>query len=104
MDKDKVARAVKIAKVLKQILDNIDKGSLTQDEAVLLYGNLGYSIGAAIAGLSKTPPTLEELEISYLTSPSIANFLMLTGLNVATRVGVNPRDKSSKIEQQEKEK
>jgi len=75
----------KVISVLKQILKCIDGAALTQDEAVLLYGNLGYSLGTSISGQSKHPPTLEELEISYLTQPSVANFLSLTGLNICMR-------------------
>ena len=89
----------KISKVLKQLLKSIDNAGLSRDEAVLLYGNLGYSIGAAIADLTQNPPTLQELEISYLTNPSIGNFLMLTGLNVSMRVcseKVNPQIEDNK--------
>ncbi len=79
-------REKKIALTLKQLLKTLNDTNLTPDEVVILTGNFIYSIGAAIAGRIKNPPTLEELETSYMIKPTIDNFLMLTGINISARI------------------
>jgi hypothetical protein len=74
----------KIQKCLKQTLDLINNNHLTVEETVVLYGNIGYSIGLSVMKRTDNPPTIEELERLFYQNPTIDVSLMLTGLNVAS--------------------
>lgn len=70
----------KVADTLNKILKIINKSSLTIGEILLLFGNLGYNLGASIAGFEGQGPSLEELKKEYYRNPTVDTGLMLQGL------------------------
>lgn len=72
----------KVAKTVAAILKLINKSKLNIPELIILYGNMGYHIGASMAGLNRTGqgPGLEELKREYYSNPTIDVGLMLQGL------------------------
>ena len=76
--------ADKLDKIIK-ILNRKDK--LNIEELVVLYGNLGYYIGASIGGYQYTGPSeeiLTKLTTELKTEQSIDNLLMLQGLLITS--------------------
>lgn len=69
----------KASEALDEVLAVLKKHKLRIQDLILLYGNLGYSIGASIEGL-KEGPSLEELQKLYYEKPSIGISLMLQGM------------------------
>lgn len=76
--KDNIA-IEKITNCLSNILELIQNNRFKVGELILLYGNLGYSIGASIEGEAKT---IEELNKLYYTNPTVGIALMLNGAMV----------------------
>ncbi len=78
----------KASEALDEILATLNKFSLRVEELVLLYSNLGYSIGASIDGIGANDekPSLESLQQKYYEKPSIGVALMLQGLLTSTWV------------------
>lgn len=75
----------KAGEVLGQIIDLLSQKKLRVQELVLLYGNLGYSIGASISGYtSENAPHMDELQKKYYEKPDIGTALMLQGLLTTT--------------------
>lgn len=70
----------KIIKVMEQIVKLLNKHSLSIPQLLVLYGNLGYHIGASMAGCTSPGPTIEELKKSYYSNPTVDVGLMLQGL------------------------
>lgn len=77
-EKDKASLA------LDQILQILDKHKLRVQDLVLVYGNLGYSIGASIENLVESGPSLEELQKRYYEKPTIGIAMMLQGMLTTT--------------------
>lgn len=69
-----------IINVIEKIKKILNKNKLTIPELIVMYGNLGYHIGASIAGLETPGPTLEVLQKEYYTKPTVDVGLMLQGL------------------------
>lgn len=74
----------KAGKVIQQILKLLNKHKLTIPQMIIVYGNLGYHIGASIAGLQGTGPSIEELKQIYYKNPTIDIGLMLQGLLITS--------------------
>lgn len=71
----------KASKALDDILIVLKEAKLRTQDLILLYGNLGYSIGASIDGLTGSPgPSVEELQKMYYEKPSIGVAMMLQGI------------------------
>lgn len=71
----------KASKALGDILEVLKAAKLRTQDLILLYGNLGYSIGASIEGLTGSPgPTADELQKTYYEKPTIGVAMMLQGI------------------------
>lgn len=70
----------KVEEVLKKIKKILNKHKLTIPELILTYGNLGYNLGASIAGIKGKGPGLEEVKQAYYADgPTVDVGLMLQG-------------------------
>src|SRR5262245_5584559 len=75
----------KTSQALDEIISVLKKYNLRVQDLILLYGNLGYSIGASIAGIdTKEGPSIEELQKQYYEKPSIDIAMMLQGMLTTT--------------------
>lgn len=75
----------KASQALNEILEILNKYKLRTQDLILLYGNLGYSIGASIEGMKNSVgPTVEELQKSYYEKPTVGIAMMLQGLLTTT--------------------
>jgi hypothetical protein len=74
----------KVAATLAKIHRLLNREHFTIPELLLLYGNLGYEIGAAIAMIEGPGPSLQELQLEDKINPTIDCALMLQGLLVST--------------------
>lgn len=74
----------KVATTLAKIHKLLNKEHFTIPELLLLYGNLGYEIGASIAMIEGPGPSLQELQIEDKVNPTIDTALMLSGLLTTT--------------------
>jgi hypothetical protein len=57
-----------------------DNPKLTIKELLIVYGHLGYTLGASIAGYSGKAPGTKELTDKYMIEPTVDTALMLQGL------------------------
>jgi hypothetical protein len=74
----------KITATLIKIHKLLNKEHFTVPELLLLYGNLGYEIGASIAMIEGPGPSLQELQLEDKINPTVDVALMLTGLLITT--------------------
>ncbi|HUU86419.1 MAG TPA: hypothetical protein VMX17_01530 [Candidatus Glassbacteria bacterium] len=74
----------KISEAHSEILNILQNKKLNVKELVLLYGNLGYTIGASIGGYQDKGPSEEEVLKMYMEKPSIDVALMAQGINITT--------------------
>ena len=74
----------KVAETMAKALKVLDKAKLSIPEILVFYGNLGYHLGASIAGLKGTGPNLEEIKQEYYRNPSVDLGLMMQGLLITT--------------------
>lgn len=81
MAKDKVDDQ-KLDKVIQKLHKVINKADLNVTEIILAYGNLGYHLGASMAGFEDKGPDLETLKREYYLNPTIDVGLMLQGLMI----------------------
>lgn len=70
----------RLEKTLSKTLALLNKAKLNVPELLLLYGNLGYHLGASIAGFRGKGPSQQELEEYYKNNPTVDISLMLQGL------------------------
>jgi hypothetical protein len=71
----------KTSKALDDVLSVLKAAKLRTQDLILLYGNLGYSIGASIEGVTDSPgPSVDELQKTYFEKPSVGVALMLQGI------------------------
>jgi hypothetical protein len=80
----KQVRENKIEKAISEIKQVFNKHQLNIPEIILTYGNLGYHLGASIAGCETIGPSLEELQRTYYSSPTVDIGLMLQGLLITS--------------------
>ena len=76
----------KVTSVLKQVHKILNKNKLSVAELVLFYGNLGYQIGAAMAGFHTNGPDQDTLQEEYYKNPSVDISMMLQGLLITSWV------------------
>lgn len=74
----------KVTAILAKIHKLLNKEHLTIPELLLLYGNLGYEIGASMAMIEGPGPSLQELQLEDKINPTVDVALMLTGLLITT--------------------
>jgi hypothetical protein len=75
----------KTSKALDEIILILQKYKLRVQDLVLLYGNLGYSIGASIEGLKNTEgPSIDELQKNFYEKPTVGIAMMLQGMLTTT--------------------
>jgi len=91
MSKEKVLEfsPEKVSEAHEKIVDMLKEKKLTVGELLVLYGNLGYTLGASIAGYKEKGPSPEELEKLYYTGSSdrkkhLGVALMLQGMTVTS--------------------
>lgn len=89
----------KVSKVHAELIKVFQKYSLNVGELLLVYGNLGYTLGASVDGHQGTGPSIQELKEAYYTQPTVGVALMLQGIEVTTW-----HDDLVKLQNQEKEK
>lgn len=71
----------KCAKLHSELIQLFQKYSINVSELLIIYGNLGYSLGASIGGYKDKGPSLEELEKLYYAEPKRLDVaLMLQGI------------------------
>jgi hypothetical protein len=70
----------KILEVMNATLKLLNKKKLNIPELLLFFGNLGYHIGASMAGLKANGPGIEELKREYYSNPTVDTGLMMQGL------------------------
>jgi hypothetical protein len=71
----------KIDKVYQKLLEVFQKNkTLDVKELLILYGHLGYTLGASIGGYTGKGPGVPELTKKYMEEPTIDTALMLQGL------------------------
>lgn len=69
------------SEALNEMVLVLQKHKLRIQDLVLLYGNLGYSIGASIEGIDNSQgPSLEELQKKYYEKPTVGIAMMLQGM------------------------
>jgi len=71
---------------LEQVMVVLNQNQLDIPGLLLLYGNLGYHIGASMAGIKDKGPNLEELKRSYYSHPTVDVGLMIQGLLITSWV------------------
>lgn len=71
-------------KALKELIEVFQKKKLTVQDILIVYGNLGYALGASIEGYKEGGPGIEELKEKYANSQSIGVALMLQGILVTS--------------------
>ena len=74
----------KVASTVDKLMKLINKQKLNIPELLVMYGNLGYHLGASIAGISGKGPSLEELKHENYSNPTVDVGLMLQGLLITT--------------------
>lgn len=74
----------KVTKVIEKIMKVINKEKLNIPELLVMYGNLGYFIGASMAGCGHNGPSLEELKDIYHKDPTVDTGLMMQGLLITS--------------------
>ena len=74
----------KVEKTIKKLHDTFNKAKLNPQEIIIAYGNLGYHLGASLAGFEDKGPDLETLKKFYYNDPTIDVGLMLQGLLITT--------------------
>lgn len=72
----------KTEKLTKKVMALINKAELSIEDLITFYGQLGYSIGASIAGFKGKGPTEKELTKEYYRTPTIDVALMVQGLMI----------------------
>ncbi len=69
---------------LGELIDIFKKHKLRVQDILLVYGNLGYALGASIEGCKGEGPDLDELMKKYHTSPTLGVALMLQGITITS--------------------
>jgi hypothetical protein len=72
----------KCSELLDKLLQAFQELGPTVGEIIVAYGNLGYSLGAAIEGHESNGPDIEELKKKYYADPTVGTALMLQGIEV----------------------
>ncbi len=86
----------RVAKCHEELVEVIRKYNLRVGELLILYGNLGYTLGASIEGYRDKGPGIDELNQRYYTNPTAGVSLMLTGMTVTSWYDQYANAKTSK--------
>ena len=71
----------KCSALLEELIKAFQTHKPTAGEIIVAYGNLGYTLGAAIEGYENKGPDLKELEKRYLAnSCTVGEALMFQGI------------------------
>ena len=73
----------KCSNLLSGIIELFQEHRPTEGEIIVIYGNLGYSLGASIEGYIDEGPKIEEIKKKYYSKPTVGAALMLQGIEVA---------------------
>lgn len=92
----------KVDKLYSDIVKLFQKQKPTLKEIIVVYSNLGYTLGASIGGYKDKGPKFEELELLYATKPTIDVALMMQALTMST--WIDDLDKTIEDIKQEKAK
>lgn len=75
----------KVSKCHDDLIKVFQKHGLTVPEIVIVYGNLGYTLGASIEGYKGTGPSQDEvIKKYYQNTDNIGNALMAQGAIITT--------------------
>jgi uncharacterized protein YejL (UPF0352 family) len=75
----------KVSKCHDDLIKVFQKHGLTVPEIVIVFGNLGYTLGASIEGYKGTGPSQDEVMKNYYKDPDrIGNALMAQGMIITT--------------------
>ena len=77
----------KVNRVFERLVDIFQEEKLTVGEIIIAYGNLGYTLGASVAGYTDKGPSMEELNKMYYSQPSLGVALMIQGMTVTSWYG-----------------
>ena len=72
------------SELLSELIKAFRERSPTVNEILVVYGNLGYSLGAAIEGHQDRGPNVQELQEKYYKNPTVGAALMLQGIEVTS--------------------
>jgi hypothetical protein len=91
----------KTSETLDEIIQVLQKRKLREEDLVVLYGNLGYSIGVSMEGIDpQNAPGLEELQKQYHLKPTVGVAMMLQGIIISSwysDVAKNRENKENKV-------
>ena len=74
----------KANEALAKLISVFQETKLTVGEILIVYGNLGYALGASIEGYQEKGPSIEELKRLYYSQPSVGIAMMLQGITVTS--------------------
>lgn len=75
----------KASEALDELINVLAKYKLRAQDLVIVYGNLGYSIGASMEGFEGDEgPGAEELQKIYYTKPTLGVAMMLQGMLITS--------------------
>lgn len=74
----------KANEALAELIEIFQRKKLTVGEILVVYGNLGYALGASVEGYDEKGPSISELNQLYYTKPSPGVALMLQGVTVTS--------------------
>lgn len=74
----------KVEKTIEKLHNVFNKANLNTQEIIIAYGNLGYHLGASLAGFTDKGPDMETLKKLYYADPTVDVGLMLQGLLITT--------------------
>jgi len=75
----------KANETLQELIEVFNRRKLRVQDIVVVYGNLGYALGASIEGVKDGQgPTIDELQQRYYSEPTLGVSLMLQGYLVTS--------------------
>ena len=80
----KIVDEKKVEKTIEKLHAIFNKAKLTPREILIAYGNLGYHLGASMAGFTDKGPDIGTLKRFYYADPTVDVGLMLQGLMITT--------------------
>ncbi len=73
-----------LTEALKELIETFNKHNLRIQDILLVYGNLGYALGASIEGYKGKGPDFDALQKKYYEKPTIGVALMLQGMTITS--------------------
>jgi len=88
----------KVEQTIKKLHAVFNKANLNTQELLLAYGNLGYHLGASLAGFTDKGPDIDTLKKLYYADPTVDVGLMIQGLMItAWEQDFNQKPRLSKL-------